>query len=71
MDGTVQKTPPHICEAVGLSCDHNTDTVRRKLICQTSEQIANGAWYARPVCKCRSTMRKQSHLIVVQKLQKL
>lgn len=67
MDDTVQKTP-NICEAVRLSCDRNTDTVSRKLILQASEQNVNSAWYARPVGKCRSMMRKQSHLIAVWKL---
>lgn len=59
------KKTPNICEAVVLSCDHNTDTVSRKLILQASEQNVNSAWYARPVCKCRSIMRKQSQSIVV------
>lgn len=55
----------NICEAVGFSCDGNRGTVSRKLILQASEQNVNSAQYARPVAKCRSMMRKQSHLIVV------
>lgn len=36
MQNIVQKNPSNICEVAGLSCDHNMDTVSRKVILHVS-----------------------------------
>jgi len=64
MDDTVQKSPT-MCEALEFSCNGNIGMGSRKLILQSFEQNVDSVQYARPAGKCRSIMRKQSHLIVV------